>query len=49
MSKQKPREEMIYTVEQAPPAGSVDKNKAHAGEPDEQYPIPAARPVPWRE
>lgn len=39
----------IYQVENAIPAGSADKSRAHAGEPDEQYAIPGARPNPFSE
>ncbi|MFM1652101.1 hypothetical protein ACI7RC_08360 [Brevibacillus sp. B_LB10_24] len=43
------REEAVYAREDTLPVGSTDKSRAHAGEPDEQYPIPAARPIPWQE
>lgn len=41
--------ESTNQVESPLPVGSPDKSRAHAGEPDEQYPIPAARPNPFQE
>ncbi len=38
---------LIYTVENKLPIGSVDKAKAERDIPDEQYPIPFAKPIPW--
>ncbi|MGC5328864.1 hypothetical protein [Brevibacillus sp. SYSU BS000544] len=45
----KTREEMIYSVENKVPVGSVDKSRAPRRDYDESYPIPPARPDPFRD
>lgn len=47
--EQKTREEIIYSVEDTVPVGSVDKSRVGPREYDEQYPIPSARPDPFRD
>ncbi|HZG17898.1 MAG TPA: hypothetical protein VE710_23245 [Candidatus Bathyarchaeia archaeon] len=49
VSPNQPIPDVLNQVENTIPVGSVDKSRAHAGEPDEQYPIPAARPNPFAE
>ncbi len=49
MPEQKDRADVIYEVEDKLPVGSIEKARAGAGNQDEQYAIPAARPVPWQD
>ncbi|WP_340700994.1 hypothetical protein [Brevibacillus borstelensis] len=49
MSNQNKRSNIIYHPETEVPAGSIDKRKVVRSQPDEQYPIPRAHPVPWQE
>jgi hypothetical protein len=50
MSKEADRAEIIYQVETKVPSGSIDKRRMGTDEEqEEQYPIPAPRPVPWQD
>lgn len=49
MSTETDRSDAIYQVEKKVPAGSPDKERLGGEEQDEQYPIPAPKPVPWQE
>ncbi len=42
------RSDAIYEVEDTVPVGSVDKARMEQNQ-TEQYPIPSARPIPWKE
>lgn len=50
MSKEEDKADLIYEVESKVPSGSIDKRRMGTdNEQDEQYPIPAPRPVPWQD